>query len=137
MEKLSYLIVNDFSETSSENPTLNNVESITELPVFVNEDLWSDYYRDLDDLADLIYFNSSAIEETYDYNIYGDVSNTWNVCYQYDSEKSLVNQLLDYSFHRIFNTVYFEDSSNISWAKVLTPPSEAGILGQNKTWKVN
>lgn len=123
-----HVIVKNYSEVASNNPTRNNIESITELPVFNNIDgLWSETYHDINSIDELIYFDQPGYEKTIEYSYNGSVGNSWNICYRLDSKKSIVNQLLDYSFYRI---IYTKDNKNdtIGWAKVLTPSFEPGIV---------
>jgi hypothetical protein len=125
---IGQLIVKDYSEIASSNPTRNNTEGIKELPVFKNrEGLWSKTYHNINSIDQLIFFDKPAYEKTYDYSYDGTVINSLNVCYQYDSAKSVVDQLLDYSFYRIDYTIN-KNNNDIGWAKVLTPTLEPGLL---------
>lgn len=126
---IGHLIVKDYSEIASANPTRNNIGSIKELPVFKNEaNLWSELNHDISLIDTLIYFDFPAYEETRDYNLFGTSSNTWNICFQFDNRKDIVDQLLDYTFYRVYYTLYIEEGVESGWSRVMTPPSKPGVL---------
>jgi|GEM_PF-3021532 hypothetical protein len=122
-----FYFVKDYSEVATKNPTRNNTEGITELPVFKNvEGLWSDPYNDIDSVDKLIYFDHPSYEKTYSYGIFGDPGETYNICFKHDPSKSITDQLLDYSFYQILYVEYRSDVKG--GAMVLTPSFGPGTL---------
>ncbi len=125
-ENFGWIVVRDYSEVATKNPTRNNTEGIKELPVFKNvKTIYSYEYIDYGNIDHLIYFDHPVYEKTYYYSFYGDRDGE-KVCYKYDPSKSITDQLLDYSFYRI------ETSENTdvkdSLVMVVRPSFEAGTL---------
>ena len=132
-QNFGHFFVKDFSELATANPTRNNVNTIKELPVFKNEKgLWSDYNYDISKIDSFIYFDKPAYEETRDYDIYGESHNTWNICFRKDTKLSIVDQLLDYTFHRVYYALYDLDENiegfDAGWSRVMTQPTQPGVI---------
>lgn len=123
--------VKNISDITSANPTRNNVESITELPVFANEPgLWTEQNHDLSMREETVYFDSVFRERTtaYGYSIYGDMTAYIDVWFQKDPSKPLTDQLLDYSFYRVMSYTYPEEDGESGWFQVMHPPKATGVL---------
>lgn len=112
--EIGHLIIRNLSDVASKNPTRNNVEGITELPVFPMGALQKDeIVHSLDTLEEAVYFPMAEMEVTRDYTFNGESNCTWNVIFQSDSSKDLVDQLLDYTFYRIDYADYGKTTDGI------------------------
>lgn len=121
-----WLIVKSFEDVASKNPTRNNTDGITELPVFKNEDgLWDSRKDEKDFKESEIYFKNQLYEETRDYSYDGTSGNRWGVCFRSDKQQSLTDQLLEYTFYRVNFAIYGEEG----WGyDVMKPPSGTGKM---------
>lgn len=126
-----WLIVKSIEDVSSKNPTRNNVDGITKLPVFKNEKgLWKDFEKIGELGKEDVYFDHLCYEATRDYSYDGSLSNTWQLCFQADKSKNITDQLLEYSFYRIYGCVYgsLDDNITWNWSRMMTPPSDTGKM---------
>lgn len=120
-----WLIIKSLEDVTSKNPTRNNVEGITELPVFKNE---KGLLKDFEETGELdeadVYFGHLCYQETRDYNYDGTVGGTWHLCFQADKTKNMTDQLLEYTFYRI----YGRENKKKRWYQIMTPPSDLGKM---------
>lgn len=108
-----WYIIQSLEEQLTGNPTLNNVDGITELPVFLNDDgvTSSDAWEDEADIEKGLVFDNPKEEITYSYKDDGVVRGQ-SYWYKSDPTKDIVAQLLDYTFYS-------------SW---YNPPVNPGVL---------
>ncbi len=125
-------IIKSIKDMTSKNPTRNNTEGITELPVFKNEPgLWSDIIRmkDFNKSTNGVYFAHLSYETQKDYPYDGSSPNMWNICFQEDKSEDITTQLLQYTFYRIFYTGNKKlGEGKKGWYKVMVPPSGTGKI---------
>lgn len=126
-----WLIIKSVEDAASKNPTRNNVGGITELPVFKNEKgLWKDFEKTGELGKEDVYFENLCYEETRDYSYDGSTSNRWQLCFQADKTKNITDQLLEYTFYRIYGCIYGsrDEETGWSWRRMMTPPSDTGKM---------
>lgn len=125
-------IIKSIKDVASKNPTRNNTEGITELPVFKNEPgLWSDNIsmEDFNKSTNGIYFAHLSYETQKDYPYDGSSPDIWNICFQSDKSEDITTQLLQYTFYRVFYTGSERlGESKKGWYKVMVPPSGTGKI---------
>lgn len=126
-----WLIIKSLEDVTSKNPTRNNVEGITELPVFKNEKgLWKDFEKTGELGKEDVYFENLCYEETRDYSYDGSSSQRWQLCFQADKTKNITDQLLEYTFYRIYGCIYGKKDEETAWdwRRMMTPPSDIGKM---------
>ncbi len=125
-------IIKSIKDKTSKNPTRNNTEGITELPVFKNEPgLWSDTIRmkDFNKSTNGVYFAHLSYETQKTYPYDGSSPDIWNICFQSDKSEDITTQLLQYTFYRSFYTGSKRlGEGKKGWYKVMVPPSGTGKI---------
>lgn len=130
--KFGSYIIKSIKDMTSKNPTRNNTEGITELPVFKNEPgLWSDDIRmkDFNNIENGAYFAHLTYETKKDYPYDGSSPDISNICFHSDKEEDIITQLLQYTFYRIVYTGREKlGEGKKGWYKVMVPPSGTGKI---------
>ncbi|MFG6347245.1 MAG: hypothetical protein K1W15_00825 [Lachnospiraceae bacterium] len=125
-----WFVIKSPKDLASKNPTRNNTKEITELPVFKNEKGLASESMDKEDFKeDDIYFGHQSYEETRDYPYDGTAPSRWGVCFRSDTQESLTQQLLEYTFYRLEFSILEDDENGVMWGySIMKPPSGKGKM---------
>lgn len=144
-DDMGHLVVRDTQEQRSKNPTLDNTDGITELPVYKNDPVMererlnpelsvsgntlerqlAKFYEKMAPQGGLAH---PTLETTVDYDIYGE-AHTWFAWFEDDTSKSLTDRLLDYCFNRLGDEFYADEfGDSFSYCTLPAWPANVGVL---------
>lgn len=144
-DDMGLLVVKDYEEQTSKNPTLDNTVGITELPVYKNDppmererlnpelncpgatlgEKLAAFYKKMAPQGGL---RNPTLETTVDYDCYGRAS-TWFAWFEDDPTKSLTDRLLDYCFNRLGDEFHVDEfGDTFSYCQLPAWPANEGVL---------